>query len=80
MHAFNLGVVKYDYKILFVVARILCSEVKNLCAKKDEDKKKVDRKKKSTFLMVSFHLESPTSYFASSHLSDKSNSLSVLWN
>jgi len=42
VHAFNLGVIKYDYKIVCVVARILYSELKNLCENKEggEDKKK----------------------------------------
>ena len=44
VHAFNLGVIKYDYKIVCVVARILYSELKNLCENKEggEDKKKVE--------------------------------------
>ena len=36
VHAYNLGVVKYDYKILCVVARILFMEVKKLFVAHDE--------------------------------------------
>ena len=35
VHAYNLGVVKYDYKILVTVARILYLEVKKLFEPKD---------------------------------------------
>ena len=40
VHAYNLGVVKYDYKILFVVCRILYLEVKKLFVHKEGSKKK----------------------------------------
>merc|ERR550532_279820 len=36
VHAFNIGVVKYDYKILFVVIKILAKEIKNLFVKEDD--------------------------------------------
>ena len=36
IHAFNIGVVKYDYKILFVVIKILTKEIKNLFVKEDD--------------------------------------------
>merc|ERR1719228_1999760 len=35
VHAYNLGVIKYDYKILFVVCKILFSELKKLCVRKE---------------------------------------------
>ena len=41
VHAYNLGVVKYDYKILFVVCRILYLEVKKLFVHKEGSKKKI---------------------------------------
>ena len=42
VHAYNLGIVKYDYKIVCVVARILFLEVKKLFThKEDDDKKKM---------------------------------------
>ena len=33
MHAYNIGIVKYDYKILMVVTKILAKEIKHLFVK-----------------------------------------------
>ena len=35
MHAYNIGIVKYDYKILLVVTKILAKEIKHLFVKKE---------------------------------------------
>ena len=35
VHAYNIGIVKYDYKILFVVTKILAKEVKHWFVKSD---------------------------------------------
>merc|ERR1719150_288737 len=41
VHAYNIGAVKYDWKILWVVAKILAVEVQRVCCKRDcEDKTK----------------------------------------
>ena len=36
VHAYNIGVVKYDYKILFVVTKIIAKEVKHWFVKSDK--------------------------------------------
>ena len=35
VHAYNIGVVKYDHKILFVVTKIIAKEIKNLFIKEE---------------------------------------------
>ena len=35
VHAYNIGIVKYDYKILLVVTKILAKEIKHLFVKKE---------------------------------------------
>jgi len=41
VHAYNIGAVKYNWKILYVVAKILAVEVERVCCKHDcEDKSK----------------------------------------
>ena len=50
VHAYNLGIVKYDYKIVCVVARILYLELKKLCTHKEDD----DKKKMVTLKTVHF--------------------------
>ena len=53
VHAYNLGVVKYDYKIVCVVARILFLEVRKLCtSKQDEDQKKMVKRNNTTRLIT----------------------------
>jgi len=53
VHAYNLGIVKYDYKIVCVVARILFLEVKKLFThKEDDDKKKMARPRLVCLLLI----------------------------
>ena len=52
VHAFNIGVVKYDYKILFVVIKILAKEIKNLFAKEEEPSVEAPRKAKSRIVCL----------------------------
>ena len=40
VHAYNLGVVKYDWKILFAVCKVLYLEVKKYFAHKEDLEKK----------------------------------------
>ena len=52
VHAFNIGVVKYDYKILFVVIKILAKEIKNLFVKEEEHSVEAPRKAKSRMVCL----------------------------
>ena len=52
VHAFNIGVVKYDYKILFVVIKILTKEIKNLFAKEEVPSVEAPRQAKSRMVCL----------------------------
>ena len=52
VHAFNIGVVKYDYKILFVVIKILAKEIKNLFVEEEEPSVEAPRKAKSRIVCL----------------------------
>ena len=58
VHAYNLGVVKYDYKILCVVAKILYLEVKKMCVKNESDNQKKVEIKETHFKIKRYLLHS----------------------
>ena len=84
VHAYNLGIVKYDYKIVCVVARILYLELKKLCTQKEDDDKKkmVTLKTECLRIAISFP-GSPKACVSSSYRSYQPNTLPLfryLWN
>jgi hypothetical protein len=86
VHAYNLGVVKYDYKILCAVARILYLEIKKLFVNQEgtEKKKKVNSAKR-TQILRSFHfmVGSPKACVSLTYWTHQHNTLPLfrhLWN
>ena len=80
VHAYNLGIVKYDYKIVCVVARILYLELKKLCThKEDDDKKKMVTLKTECLRIAISFAGSPKACVSSSYRSYQPNTVPLFW-
>ena len=80
VHAYNLGVVKYDYKILCAVARILYLEIKKIFVNPEGTEKKVNSTK-MTQILRTFHfmLGSPKACVSLNNWPHQHNSLPLFW-